>query len=564
MAEATWQVRPRATAQALDRLDLDSPLLAQLLLNRGVATPTDAARFLDPEGDELHDPSALADMPAALERIVTAAQRGERIVVYGDYDVDGLSGATLLALALREVGARVEVFIPHRERDGYGLNGAVLAQLAQVGAGLVVSVDCGISAAAEIDAAARAGLEVIVTDHHQVPPDLPRAVAVLNPHRADCQYPFKPLAGAGVALKLAQALARRCLPAAQVGPLEARLLELATLGTVADVMPLVGENRAIVRRGLRRLNTSPSPGLLALSRLARLEPGWIDAEAIAFKLAPRLNAAGRMADAALAQRLLSANQAAEATRLAEQLERLNAERRIVTEDALGQARAEVAAFGDRLPAGIVLSGAFPAGILGLIAARLAEEAGRPVAVLQRGDEVCRGSVRGARGFDTAAGVRACGDLLLTFGGHRAAAGLTLLPEHLAEFGARFARVAEPWLAALPPAGPVFADCRLRAESVNWKLTQMLAQLEPCGEGNPAPLFETSGLLVREAKVVGESHLRLRLASDTTRLRGIIFGGARGGPAEGQIVDLLHRVRGSFWQDSVSVELDVVAWRPSGR
>ena len=560
--EPTWTVKRRAPAPLLDSLDVGSPLLAQLLLNRGIASAAEAASFLDGE-DRLGDPFTMAGMSQALDRIAGAVRVGERVVVYGDYDVDGLSGATLLARALSAVGARVEVFIPHRERDGYGLNQAVLDRLAAEGAGLVISVDCGIGAAAEIAAASRAGLEVIVTDHHQVPPVLPLAVAVLNPHRPDCSYPFKQLAGAGVALKLAQAATRRFLPGHQAGALEERLLELAALGTVADIMPLVGENRTIVRRGLRRLNTNPSPGLRALCRQAKVAPGWLDVEAVAFQIAPRLNAAGRVSDAVVAQRLLAAETDEEAAPLAEELESFNGRRRQLTDQALEQARAEVAALGPLTPAGIVVCGEYPAGVLGLLAARLAEETRRPVAAIGMGEALCRGSVRGVPGFNTVAAVQQCGDTLLQFGGHHGAAGLSMAPGQLDAFRTRFAAAVEPALAALPPAGPVEADCALWPGSINWGLCEVLARLEPCGEGNPPPLFETRGMLVRETRTVAERHQELKLVGeDGARLRAIVFDGAECGPPQGQLADLLYRVRRSLWNDAVCVELDVVAWRPS--
>jgi single-stranded-DNA-specific exonuclease len=383
---------------------------------------------------------------------------------------------------------------------------------------------------------------------------------VLNPHRRDCAYPFKALAGAGVALKLAQALARRLLPGEQVPQLEERLLELAALGTVADVMPLVGENRAIVRRGLRCLNAGPSPGLRALLRLARLEPGWIDAEAIAYKVAPRLNAAGRLDDAILAHRLLAARDDAVAEVLAQQIEQLNGARRALTEAALARARGQLAAWPLPLPAALVLDGDYPTGVLGLLAARLTDETGRPVAVIRTGDRLCRGSVRGVDGFDTVAAVEEGRDLLLTFGGHHAAAGLTLPAANLAAFRARFAAAAESALAPLPAPRPALAECRLRPASIDWALCEVLARLEPCGEGNPPPLFESRGWLVRETRVVGDDHLRLRLSADSVRLGAIFFRGSGSGPSPGQTVDLLHRVRRSPWQDAVSIELEVVAWR----
>ena len=556
-----WTVTPRAPAATLDGLGIGSPLLAQLLLNRGITDAGAAARFLEGRSDP-PDPHAMAGMVEALARISRAVETGEPVVIYGDYDVDGLSAATLLALALRAVGARVRAFIPHRERDGYGLNADVLDRLVADGARLVVSVDCGVSAVAEVDRAAGIGLDVVVTDHHHVPARLPAAVAVINPHRPECGYPFKQLAGAGVALRLAQAIVRASLPRRQGDPLEDRLYELAALGTVADVMPLVGENREIVRRGLERINHQPCPGLAALLERAGLSPGSVDAEALAFRLAPRLNAAGRVADAELAYRLLSSSGADEAAALAAQIEALNAQRRSMTHEALARAREEVAALGDLMPPAVVVCGDYPAGVVGLVAARLAEETGRPTAVLRHGPDVCRGSVRGAAGVDVAVAVGACGDLLAAFGGHAAAAGLSVAPANLEAFRDRFAAA----VAAQAPRGPApktrVADCRLRATSIDLDLCDLLARLEPCGAGNTPPLFEGRGFRVAKARAVNGGHLRLTLAADEVRRDAIMFDGARAGPRAAELVDILFRIRRHRWLDVESPELEIVDWCPS--
>ncbi|MCC6177827.1 MAG: single-stranded-DNA-specific exonuclease RecJ [Chloroflexi bacterium] len=556
---AAWSVRRRAPAAVLDEYGLDSPLLAQLLLNRGVA-PADANAFLAPPAPAPPKLDAMADLGAAVRRIEAAIACGERIVVYGDYDVDGLSGSTLLALALQKVGANASVYIPHRERDGYGLNRDVLSALQADGVGLIVSVDCGVSAVAEIQVAVALGLDVVVTDHHHVPPDLPQAIAVVNPRRSDCPYPFKELSGAGVALVLARALLARRLPDRERTHLEAHLFELAMLGTVADVMPLVGENRAIVRQGLRVLNEQPGLGLAALAARARLTRPWIDAEAIAFRIAPRLNAAGRLADATLAQRLLAAATSDEASRFADDLEVLNERRRAVLSDAMERAHAELRTLGEPLPAGLVLAGAYEPGLLGLLAARLAEEVARPVAVIQRTPELCRGSVRGVPGFDTVGAVRACQHLLTTFGGHAGAAGFTTTPQQADRFREAFVAAVASMPRCVP--APLEADCRLRPESIETGLLDLLARLEPFGEGNRQPLFETNGVVVREARVVGDGHVRLRLWGKGRPLKGIMFRAGGCGPEVGMTVDVLHRVRPNIWRDDVSAELHVEAWRPS--
>ena len=557
-----WSVRKRAPSDVLDGLGVESPLLAQLLVNRGVTSPAEARAFLAPVCDDPPDGDALADLGPALERIEAAVRRGERIVVYGDYDADGLSGATLLGLALRAAGADATVFIPHRERDGYGLNAGVLERLSRDGVGLVITVDCGVSGLVEVAAASAVGLDVIVTDHHEPPAELPRALAIVNPRRADCPSPFKQLAGAGVALAVARAVARRLVRASRWDELDDRLHELATLGTIADIVPLVGPNRAIVHRGLQVINARPSAGVRALLERAGARPGEVDATTVAFKVAPRLNAPGRIADASVAHRLLAAPGPDEAGRLADEIEALNDHRKSLLDEELARARAEVQALGASLPPALVVVGDYNLGLLGLLAARLTEENGRPVAVLNRAADVCRGSVRGVPGFDTIAAVRACHDLLERYGGHHGAAGLSVTPDRLADFERVFLTAAEAGLSQLAGPVPRIAECRLRPQSVTWDLTTLLARLEPCGESNASPCFETRGLYVRESRVVGGRHVRLSLAAPGVRLAGIAFNAAEDGPRAGQTVDVLHRVRRNVWKDRRSAELEVLGWRPA--
>lgn len=561
MLARDWTRRRRASTAELAGLGVDSPLLAQLLVNRGL-NPGDAAPFLDPPRPVAPTLDGLAGLPEAVRRIERALDAGEKIVVYGDYDVDGLSGSTILQRALLALGAHVEVFIPHRDRDGYGLNTDVLHELAARAAGLVITVDCGVTATAEVAAANAIGLDVVVTDHHDVPPDLPLAVAVVNPHRPDCPSPFKQLAGAGVALKVALTLCERRLPPARLAAIVPALLQLAALGTVADVMPLVGENRAIVRHGLRAMNVRPLAGLAALIRRAGLARPWVTAWDIAFKLAPRLNAAGRISEATTTQRLLATGDMAEAEILAEELEALNSQRRELATAALDAARATVLGSGDGLPPAIVVSSEHPAGVLGLVAVRLVEETGRPVAVLEKTDGMARGSVRSPSGLSAIEAVAACAHHLLRFGGHAGAAGFSIDGQNVEAFSADFVEAVRtlPRIAVADD-GPV-AECRLRPSTINDGLLDMLARLGPFGHGAAEPLFETSDLVVREARIVGERHLRLKLWGDGRLLFAIAFNCASEPPSLGARIDLLYRVRPNVWQGQRKVDLEVVGWRPS--
>jgi single-stranded-DNA-specific exonuclease len=557
-----WTRRRRASPFDLRAIWPDSPLLAQLLLNRGIGDPETAREFLEPARPA---PPVLGDMAGldrAIHRIERALDAGQKIVVYGDYDVDGLSGSTILQRALLAAGAQVGVFIPHRDRDGYGLNTAVLQALAAQQAGLVITVDCGVTAAAEVAAANAIGLDIVVTDPHDVPAELPAAVAVVNPHRPDCPYPFKGLAGAGVALKVAQALASRRLSPAGRATLEPALFQLAALGTVSDVMPLVGENRSIVRHGLRAMNDRPIAGLAALIRSAALARPWVEAEDIAFRLGPRLNAAGRLTEATITQRLLATGSAAEAELLAAELESLNDQRRELASAALDAARSASAGSAPDQPAALVVESAYPSGVLGLVAVKLAEETGRMVAVLEQAVEVTRGSVRAPDGLSAIEAVTACARHLTRFGGHRGAAGFAMPMANGEAFRADFAAaVASQPVRAAPDDGLV-ADCRLRASTITTELLDLLGQLGPFGHGAPAPIFETVGLAVREARIVGERHLRLKLAADGRMLVAIAFNAGADAPPPGSSIDLLYRVKPNVWQGVRRVDLEVVAWRPS--
>ena len=558
-----WTRRRRASPGELDALGVGSPLLAQLLMNRGLTCPAAARHYLEvsrPTAPALAD---LAGLDDAVRRIERAVDAGQKIVVYGDYDVDGLSGSTILQRTLLALGASAEVFIPHRDRDGYGLNTDVLHVLAEQQAGLVITVDCGVTAAAEVAAANAIGLDVVVTDHHDVPAELPAAVAIVNPHRPDCPYPFKQLAGAGVALKVAQALAERRLNPAARAQLEPALLQLAALGTVSDVMPLIGENRAIVRHGLHALNHRPTAGLSALIRNAALARPWIEAEDIAFRIGPRLNAAGRIADATTTQQLLATNSATEAEVLALELEALNDERRTLAGAALDDARDTIGVDSGSLPPALVVQSRYPAGVLGLVAVRLVEETGRAVAVLEKSDGMSRGSVRVPDGISAIEAVTACGDLLLRFGGHRGAAGFAIDASNVPAFAEQFVQAVarQPTVTLAVP--DLVAECRLRPGTVTEGLLDLLAQVGPFGQGAPLPLFETTQLKVREARTVGERHLRLKLWGEHRLLTAIAFGAAHEPPPPlGSTIDLLYRLKPNVWQGQRRVDLEVVAWRPS--
>ena len=559
-AQPRWEVARREPGGPLEaEVGLD-PLLAQLLRNRGIRDVARARAFLEAEQQPLGDPSLLAELPEALDRLARALDRDELIALYGDYDADGLTGLALLVKALRWCGGRVLPFVPHRALDGYGPRTEQLRRLRQDGASLLLTIDCGSSAAAEIAAATADGLDVIVTDHHLVSERLPEAI-VLNPRRAESAYPDRELAGCGVAHRLAEALLRRRLAADESGARAEALLGLAALGTLADVVPLVGENRVIVRRGLCQLRAEPGPGLAALCAVAGLDAAELDPEAISFAVVPRINAPGRVDHAQPALELLLTESAEEAFELALRLDQLNLVRRRLTGEALDQAWLQLAPRGER-PAALV-TGDFPVGIAGLVASRLAEKLDRPAVVLCRAGDRYVGSARSIAGLNVVDALGEAAHLLDRYGGHPMAAGLSLPVERLGEFERLFeARVTSERPEPAPPVLAIDAEAR-PATAASWRLLELLPLLEPHGPGNPAPLLLTRGLRVLERRALAADGLRLDLEGDGVRLAAVGFGAGAAGPAVGETIDLVYRPRRRAWRGRLGVELEIVDWRPAG-
>ncbi|MGB4682719.1 MAG: single-stranded-DNA-specific exonuclease RecJ [Dethiobacteria bacterium] len=528
LAQKRWgDPLPAASAEAAalaEELGI-LPALARVLLRRGIKSAGAARAFLYPSQEQLHSPWLMKGMEAAVERICAALERGEKIVVHGDYDVDGITAAALLVEALRELGAAaVDFFLPSRFREGYGLHREALEQIAAGGARLVITVDCGINAAAEIACARSLGLDLVVTDHHQPFGELQGAAAVLNPLQKGCPYPFKELSGAGIAFKLACALMERA-----GAPFPADLLDLAALGTAADVVPLLGENRVLVACGLEQLRRAPRLGLLALARAAGLAQEHISSYALAFILAPPLNAAGRLGEADPALALLLEREEAEAERLALLLHRTNRQRREVEMQILEEAEAMLAA--DRRAAGekvIVLAGeGWPHGVIGIVASRLVERHCRPaVLVALEGDEG-RGSARSIPGFDITAALDRCASLLERFGGHAAAAGFTIAPARVGELREALNRYAAPLLPEEKLRPFLELDTLLEPHEISLELARQLQLLEPFGTGNPRPLFCSAGWELKSWRLVGETqeHLKLNLACGEYRADPIFFRGA---------------------------------------
>jgi single-stranded-DNA-specific exonuclease len=525
--------------------------LAGLLAQRGVTTVADIrAWFGDPMAG-LHDPAGLPDADVVVQRLGRARDRGELVQVFGDFDADGLTGLAIMTIALRRFGVAVVPYVPSRLEEGHGLSVAAIDSAIGGGASLIVTVDCGTSSGPEIAIARERGIEVIVTDHHRVPPTLPQALAVVNPHRPDSAYPDRRLAGSGVAFKLAQLLLAD-LPGGPAAALD--LADLATIGSVADIAPIVGENRAIARLGLERLRQEPRPGIAALLERARVDPGSIDLETVSFALAPRLNAAGRMGEAMAAAQLLLADDPLEAARHADALESANLARRDLTKTVVGEARALMAGSAD---AASVVRGPWPVGIVGLVAARLVEDRGRPAVVGAELGSVIRASCRSDGMLDLGAALEGCRDLFIRHGGHAGAAGFEILAERWPAFTERFLALA----AATVPADPrvsVVIDLALPAAAVDYALYRELAGLAPCGPGNPDPLVAVLGLTVTRVRAATGGHSQLTLKRDKDVLDGIAFGRSDIAEVvhEGDRLDVVARLTSRVFGGFESLQLDI--------
>jgi single-stranded-DNA-specific exonuclease len=536
--------------------------MTTLLVQRGVADVRELDAWFAPPLDGLHDPGSLPDADRLLERLALARTRDERVMVFGDFDADGLDGLAILVLAFRRYGLRVEPYVPSRLDEGHGLSLAAIDAAVAAGISVVVTVDCGSSSGPEIAVAAQRGVDVIVTDHHRVPPTPPAALALVNPHRPDSTYPDRRLAGSGVAFKVAQLL----LADVAGGPdFALGLADLATIGTVADVAPIVGENRAIARLGLERIRRDPRPGIAALLERARVAPAEADLETIAFTLAPRLNAAGRVGEALEAARLLLADDAAEAAVHADALETANQARRDLMATVLDEARAlATTQLAGPDQAAVIVRGAWPVGIVGLVAARLAEDGSRPAVVGADLGTSVRASCRSAGSLDLGAALERCADLFTRHGGHAGAAGFELPAERWDAFVTRFRAIAAE-SAPPDPRPSLHIDLAVPALAVDYGLHRDLGSLAPYGPGNPEPLVAVLGLTVTRVRPAGADHTSLTLRRDRDVLDGIAFGRADIAAlvAEGDRIDVVARVTSRRFGGLESLQLEIRDAAPSG-
>ncbi len=559
-----WDLLPAAPADFVQSSGR-SPLLATLLHQRQLRDPDAVHAFLEADyRSGLHDPLLMKGMPEASDRIVRAITEGELMAVYGDFDTDGVTSVTLLIQAITAMGGTIKPYIPHRIREGYGLNNLAIEQLSKDGVRLLITVDCGISNVVEVAQATALGLDVIVTDHHHPPAELPAALAVVNPKQPGCAYPYKQLVGVGIAFKLVQALVKRGM---RLGALRGRdLLDVVALGTVTDMGPLDGENRVLVKAGLVALNATQRPGLKALIEVSGLHLGKVDSAAIGYMLGPRINAAGRLDDAVRAYDLLLADTHAEAKRLADELNQTNRVRQELTKQVQAAAIAMAEADGRNQRRIVVIDGPdFPAGVVGLVAGKLVEEWGRPVLLIERGPENSRGSARSVPGFSIIDALTGCKDLFERFGGHSAAAGFTIANANIPDLDARLQAIAAEQLTdeMLQPSLRVDAEANLN--DLSWELLADLSQLEPFGQANPQPTLMSVGVDVVDTRTLGadNQHLRLFLRKDGgTTYEAIAFrlGHLADALRRHPRIDVLYTLEANEWQGEHKLQLKIKDFR----
>ena len=577
----TWRLLPRdgAAAGSLARSLNVSPLVAQLLLNRGVSGPDAARRFLDAPLNGLHPPESLPGLTEAADRIWAAVGAGRRVCIYGDYDVDGVTGTSILLTTLRAIGATVDFYVPHRLLEGYGINAEALRQIASTGASVVVTVDCGIASIEEAVEAKRLGLELIVTDHHEMKETLPDAAVLVHPRLPGTSYPFGGLCGAGVAFKLAWALAMRKCGGEKVNEtLREVLLDgvaLAALGVIADVVPLQDENRILVRYGLGRLKSKPPLGVQAIIEAAGVE-GDVRASDVGFRIAPRINAVGRLGEAMIAVDLLTTHRRERAVDLARRLEYLNEQRQKLERDTLARARELIERDGhEGAPALVLASPDWHGGVVGIVAGRLAEQYGRPALMItlpkasDDGDKAALATGSGRSGGTVALheALKECGELLIGHGGHAAAAGFRLLPHNVGAFRERFCACVAKHFPEGAPMPELVLDDEAPLSALTVGLLKDLDKLEPYGAENRRPLFLASNLRIQgEPKKVGqgERHLSFRVGQGPFALKAIAWGMADRIPellSAGGACCLVFTPRRNDWQGRTTVDLEVTDLQP---
>ncbi len=553
MNHSNWNLMPPVPQNLVDASSYPR-LITQLLYNRGLADPSQFELFINDDERLVGNPLLLPGIHQAVNRIYQALLSGENIAVYGDFDVDGVTATAILVQGLTALGGKAIPYIPHRLTEGYGVKIAALENLHRQGVSLVITVDCGITAVAEVKKAKKLGLHIIVSDHHTPLPELPQAVAIVSPRLPGSAYPFAELTGAGVAFKLLQALLRG------IGKekLLEELLDLVALGTIADLAPLLGENRYLVKQGLKLINKTARPGISEMLAQAGISPGNIDSECVSWMLAPRLNAAGRLAHAMASYKLLTTESPQEARGLAVWLEEKNAERQELTAKVVARAREQVLAKGIS-PLLIASDKDYPAGIAGLVASKLSEEFYRPSVVIRTGEQTSSGSCRSIPEFNIVLALQQCSKLLSNFGGHSQAAGFTLPTGNLPQLQQMLSDIASSQLKGVDLRPRLDIDADVTLNELTGDAFRIMQKLAPFGRGNPQPVFLSRRIEVMDCRTMGNSgeHLRLRLKQNGAQWDGVAF---RSGEYLREIsspLDIVYNLEVDRWRGQEKLRLNVL-------
>lgn len=575
--EKLWEVKPTVTSEQLAAFPTLDPVTVQLLVNRGIESSSEAERFLHPEYDTLHDPFLFRDMQKAVDRIISALKEKQSIVLYGDYDVDGVSSLAILFATFRALNVHdnVQIYIPDRYTEGYGMNETAVRSFHQQNVNLIIACDCGSSNVKEIAAANELGMDVIVVDHHKQPPEVPAAYAMLNPVFLEESYPFKKLCSGGVAYKLATALLRSLSYGKDMldKPLpegwEKWLLDFVALSTIADMMQLVGENRTLVTYGLKVLRKSRRLGLQQLARAAGATLAQATTGTVGFHFAPRLNAAGRLKHANSAFQLLITEDAQEARQLADELHSTNKDRQELTMKILDEAVQQIPT--DDLPVLLVAKGeGWSSGVVGLVAGRLKEKFHRPALAISMTEDKVVGSGRSISGLDITQALVESREHLAHFGGHPMACGFTVLsPKALEPFITSMQTIAERELQTEHLVPKLIIDAEIPLQTVTWDLQMSLEQLEPYGMGNPEPVLCSRNVAVQEVRTVGsdKQHLRLVLADEkggTHQAIGFRLGSKIDELKQGSVIDCIFRLTINEWNGRRDLQVEIIAIRETAR
>lgn len=561
MNHSRWNLLPSAPPHFLASISGFSPLVAKILYNRGLTEPSQIELFMAGDKRLAGDPFLLPDIHQAITRILRALLSSEKIAIYGDFDADGITGTAVLVKGLSTLGGDVVYYIPNRITEGHGIRTAALEKLKEQGVSLIITVDCGTTDLPELEQAKQMGLDVVVTDHHTPLSTVPSAIAVVNPKMPNSQYPFTELAGVGVGYKVVQALFHNVGKNGQ----HEELLDLVAVGTIADMSPLLGENRHLVKEGLKLINTNPRLGIREMLNRANQSTGVISEDTVTWIITPRLNSAGRMDDAAVGYRLLMTDSPQTAQELAASLDQTNAERQRLTASTMSKAREQVLKDGIT-PLLMPCDKDYPIGIAGLVASRLSEEFYRPSVVVELGEETSSGSCRSIPEFNVILALNQCRDLLTRFGGHSQAAGFTTLTKNLAPLRQQLLQIADTQLKGVDLRPYINIDAEIKLPMLGGDTYQSIRKLAPFGQGNPLPTFLSHRVEVIDCRIMGNGgeHLRLKLRQGGTMWDAVAFRQADCMADVSSHVDIVYNLEIDNWNGVEKLRLNLQDFAPSGK